>query len=71
MTQTPKSQPLAPRVLGDDTLVAFVSDTHIGGDVGHTIFETSGSPWARVWAWSSCEVKPLRTVCRLPTARSR
>ena len=40
MTQTPKPQPLAPRVLGDDTLVVFVSDTHIGGDVGHTIFET-------------------------------
>jgi UDP-2,3-diacylglucosamine pyrophosphatase LpxH len=28
------------RTLRDDTLIAFLSDTHIGGDPGHDIFET-------------------------------
>lgn len=30
------------RLLGDDALVAFVSDAHIGGDAGHDIFESPG-----------------------------
>ena len=42
MTQAPTStrEPFAPKVLPDGTLVVFISDTHIGGDPGHTIFES-------------------------------
>src|ERR687894_3033107 len=28
------------RTLRDDTLIVFLSDTHIGGDEGHDIFES-------------------------------
>lgn len=42
MTRAPTStcEPLAPKVLPDDTLVVFISDTPIGGDPSHTIFES-------------------------------
>lgn len=40
MTRAPTHRVLR-RLLGDDTLVAFVSDAHIGGDAGHDIFESA------------------------------
>src|SRR5262245_42742872 len=32
--------PLEVRTLSDDTLIVFFSDSHIGGDDGHDIFES-------------------------------
>jgi UDP-2,3-diacylglucosamine pyrophosphatase LpxH len=43
MTQSTRDRPSPPartRVLRDDTLITFLSDTHIGGDEGHDIFES-------------------------------
>lgn len=43
MVPTPGSRTTLPsgvRTLGDDTLIVFLSDTHIGGDPGSDIFES-------------------------------
>ena len=43
MTQNTGDSPSPParaRTLRDDTLIAFLSNTHIGGDPGHDIFES-------------------------------
>ena len=65
MTQTPKPQPLSHRVLGDDTLVVFVSDTHIGGDVGHTIFETPAELCVELWEYPKPAPQHLPVTERL------